>query len=218
MSTYNVIIIGAGGHGAEIDDYINLSNKTLQSEFYKIAGYIDDDPDSYSRYKFSGPYLGSIKNHQIRKDCHYVIGIANLEFRKSIVNLFLEKGAQFLTLIHPTAFISSSATIGTGVVIGPMANVGPNVSVGDFTIINSRSSLGHDTKVGAFNFISPNVCFSGFTVIGDNNLFGINSATIPHVKVGSNNKIMAGMVLDQDVGDNQVVFYRFKEKIIAIKG
>jgi bifunctional N-acetylglucosamine-1-phosphate-uridyltransferase/glucosamine-1-phosphate-acetyltransferase GlmU-like protein len=99
-----------------------------------------------------------------------------------------------------------------------MANVGPNVSVGDFTIINSRSSLGHDTKVGAFNFISPNVCFSGFTVIGDNNLFGINSATIPHVKVGSNNKIMAGMVLDQDVGDNQVVFYRFKEKIIAIKG
>ena len=48
------------------------------------------------------------------------------------------------------------------------------------------------------------------------NLFGINSATIPSIKVGNNNKIAAGMVLDQNVGDDSVVFYRFKERVIAI--
>jgi len=97
-----------------------------------------------------------------------------------------------------------------------MANIGPNVKIGDFTLVNSRCSLGHDTHLGKYNFICPNVCFSGFTTIGDENLFGINSATIPGIKVGNNNKIAAGMVLDKNVGNDEVVFYRFKEKVIAL--
>jgi bifunctional N-acetylglucosamine-1-phosphate-uridyltransferase/glucosamine-1-phosphate-acetyltransferase GlmU-like protein len=76
--------------------------------------------------------------------------------------------------------------------------------------------MGHDTVVGNYNFISPNVCFSGFTEVGDENLFGINSATIPGIKVGHRNKIAAGMVLDTNVLDDAVVFYRFKEKVIAV--
>ena len=88
--------------------------------------------------------------------------------------------------------------------------------IDDYTLINSRSSIGHDSKVGRFNFICPNVCFSGFTQVGDENLFGVNSVTIPGIKVGSRNKIAAGMVLDKNVGDDEVVFYRFKEKVMAI--
>jgi UDP-3-O-[3-hydroxymyristoyl] glucosamine N-acyltransferase len=143
------------------------------------------------------------------------MGIANLKYRKSFVEQYIEQGARFITLIHPTAYVSPSALIGSGVIIGPMANIGPNVTLGDFTLINSRSSMGHDTHLGKFNFMCPNVCCSGFTTIGDENLFGINSATIPGIKVGDRNKIAAGMVLDKNVGNNEVVFYRFKEKVIA---
>jgi bifunctional N-acetylglucosamine-1-phosphate-uridyltransferase/glucosamine-1-phosphate-acetyltransferase GlmU-like protein len=46
-------------------------------------------------------------------------------------------------------------------------------------------------------------------------MFGVNSATLPGIKVGSRNRIMAGMVLDRDVGDDSVVFHRFREKVIA---
>jgi len=167
-------------------------------------------------YSLSGPLLGGVREHQVRHDCVYLMGIANLTYRKLFVEQYLAQGAEFLSLIHPTAYISPSAQIGRGVVIGPMANIGPNARIGEFSLINSRCSLGHDTIIGSFNFISPNVCFSGFTSIGDNNLFGINSATIPQIKVGSNNKIMAGMVLDKNVGNDEVVFYRFKEKVIAV--
>jgi len=216
MSCQKIIIIGSGGHGAELDDYIGLINSQSESMVYHIEGYLDDNPDNYAQYRLSGPLLGPIRDHEIRPDCAYLIGIANLLYRREFVTHFLNRGARFISLIHPTAFISPSASLGNGVVIGPMANIGPNAVVGDFTLINSRCSLGHDTKVGAFNFISPNVCFSGFTEIGDGNLFGINSATIPHVKVGNTNKVMAGMVLDKNIGDNETVFFRFKEKVIAI--
>lgn len=213
-----VILIGAGGHSAELTDYILYSNSiTSQDLRIEILGYLDDDFNKYLHYSFPFPYLGSISGHTINSEAHYMMGIANLVYRKKFVENFLEQGAKFLSFIHPTSSMSASAKVGNGVVIAPNVNLGPNTEVGDFSLVNSRVSLGHDTKIGKFNFLSPNVCFSGFTEVGDENLFGINSATIPGIKIGSRNKIMAGMTLDKNVGDDEVVFYRFKEKVNMIK-
>ncbi|MDB5275525.1 MAG: sugar O-acyltransferase [Ferruginibacter sp.] len=211
-----IIIIGAGGHSAEIDDYFQYAKKKLQDFGMEIRGYIDDNALSYGNYDFTAPFLGHIQSHVIQQDVYYIMGIANLKYRRPIIERFLAAGAVFTTFIHPDAYISASSKIGAGVVIAPGVNVGPKVSIGNFTLINSRSSMGHDTKVGAYNFICPNVCFSGFTVVGDENLFGVNSATIPGIQIGNRNKIAAGVVLDKNVGDDEVVFYRFKEKVIAI--
>ncbi len=211
-----IIIIGTGGHSAEIDDYIILSKLKDPVFPWEIIGYLDDNPAGYDLYQFSAPFMGTIKEHVIRTDCKYIMGIANLKYRRPIIERFVNEGASFATFIHPSATISPSATIGQGVVLAMNVNVGPNVVIGDYTLVNSRCSLGHDTKIGKFNFISPNVCFSGFTIIGDENLFGINSATIPGIQVGNKNRVMAGMVLDKNVGDEETIFYRFKEKIMAV--
>jgi len=212
----SIIIVGAGGHGAEIDEYILFNQQQSGDCDYKVIGFLDDNPDNYFSYKLSAPLLGGVREHKVISSSNYIMGIGGLDFRRLFVERFLEEGAAFVSLIHRTAYISQSAIIGNGVVIGPHVNVGPNVHVGDFTLINSRCSLGHDTVVGRFNVISPNVCFSGFTKIGDGNLFGINSCTIIGISIGNGNKIAAGMVLDKDIIDNTVVFYRFKERIIAL--
>ncbi len=212
----DIIIIGAGGHAAEIDEYIKYSQKKTAKNKLNIIGFLDDDPKSYKKYKLSAPFQGGIKEHQIQPNTFYIIGIANLEYREKIVTRFKNEGAHFITFIHCNSYISESSTIGNGVVIGPNVNIGPNVKIGDFNLLNARSSMGHDTIIGAYNFISPNVCFSGFTTVGDSNLFGINSATIPGIKIGNCNKIAAGMILHKNVGDDSVVFYRYKERIMAI--
>lgn len=211
----NIIIIGSGGHGAELDEYIRYNQKQGNTE-YQVIGFLDDNPDNYAAYQLSAPLLGGVRDHKIIKNCAYLMGIANLKYRKYFVEKFSEEGAVFVGLIHQSAYVSESTKISKGVVIGPMANIGPNVEIGEFSLINSRCSLGHDTKIGTYNFISPNVCFSGFTTIGDENLFGINSATIPQIKIGNRNKIAAGMILDKNVADDSVVFYRHKERVIAI--
>lgn len=213
----DIIIIGAGGHAAEIDEYIAYSQKVTGNKELNIIGFLDDDPGNYARYKLSAPLLGGIKDHKVLKELGYIIGIANLKYRRLFIDLFKNEGANFESFTHCGAYVSRSAIIGEGSIIGPNVNIGPNVQIGKYTLINSRCSLGHDTVVGDYNFISPNVCFSGFTKVGDENLFGINSATLPGIKVGSRNKIAAGMIIDQNVGDDSVVFYRFKEKVIAIK-
>lgn len=211
-----IVIIGAGGHAAEVDEYLRLTHQKGEDDNYTIYGFIDDNAESYEKYAFGAPYLGSIKDHQVDPQKFYVIAIANITYRKPIVSRFLAEGARFMTFIHSAALVSPSAKIGIGAIIAPFANIGPNVQIGDFTLINARASVGHDTIIGAHNFVTPNVCFSGSSIVGDENLFGINSATIPGITVGSRNKIAAGMVLDKNVGDDSVVFHRFKEKVIVL--
>jgi sugar O-acyltransferase (sialic acid O-acetyltransferase NeuD family) len=211
-----VIIIGAGGHAAEIVEYLEFAQKTSGEVKIRITGLLDDNPDNYASYSFPAPLLGGVKEHHVIKGQWYIMGIANLQYRKLFVDKFKAEGARFVSFVHSGAYVSPTAIIGEGSIIGPNVNVGPNVKIGKYTLINSRCSLGHDTRVGDYNFISPNVCFSGFTEIGDENLFGINSATIPGIKVGNRNKIAAGMILDQNIQNDTVVFHRFKEKIIAI--
>jgi sugar O-acyltransferase (sialic acid O-acetyltransferase NeuD family) len=210
------VIIGAGGHAAEIDEYIKYNQRLTGVHIFQVIGFLDDNPDNYKRYRFSAPLIGNVKDHCVIEGMNYIIGIASLKYRRPIVEDFMAKGGQFAPLIHHNAYISESASVGEGSIIGPNATIGPNVRIGSFTLVNARSSIGHDTEVGSFNFISPNVCFSGFTVVGDDNLFGINSATIPGIRIGSRNKVAAGMILDQNIGDDSIVFYRFKERVIAV--
>lgn len=212
----DVIIIGAGGHAAEIDEYIYYSQKITGKKELIIIGFLDDNPANYSRYQLSAPLIGGVRDHKVIKGHFYIIGIANLQYRRFFVEKYKAEGANFVSFIHCGAYVSGSAFVGEGSIVGPNVSIGPNVHIGKYTLINSRCSLGHDTIIGDYNFISPNACFSGFTKIGNENLFGINSATIPGIRVGNRNKIAAGMILDNNVADDSVVFYRFKEKVIAI--
>lgn len=214
--TKDLIVIGAGGHAAEIDEYIRHNQKIGGEDEYRIIGLLDDSPENYGRYRFQAPLLGGISGHIINKNAFYVIGIASIHYRKSFVEEYISRGAKFVSVIHSSAYISESAVIGEGCVIGPNVSLGPNVQIGKFTLINARCSIGHDTMVGDYNMISPNTCLSGFSRLGDENLFGINCATLPGIIVGSRNKISAGMILDTNISDDSVIFYRYKERIIAI--
>ena len=210
-----VIIIGAGGHAAELIDYIEYINNSSKELEFKVLGLLDDNKTNYEHYEYSHKYLGTIKEHIVEENVVYLMAIANSSIRKSIIEIFKLKGANFIGLIHPTALVSNSARIGEGVVISHNVSIGPKVVLGDFNVLNSRCTIGHDSIIGHYNFISPQVAIGGNTKIGDENLLGTNSCTIPSTQIGNNNKITAGMVVDKSIKDNETIFYRFKEKLIV---
>ena len=212
-----IIIVGSGGHAAELRDYINHNNNARPADRMEVVGFIDDNEDSYKHYNFAEPFLGSIKNHKVHKEVFYLMGIANLDYRKKIIESLLEKGAEFTGLIHPTAIISPSAEIHPTTVISHNASVGAMAKLGKYNMLNSRCTIGHDSVIGNYNFISPQVAVSGNTKIGDGNLIGTNACTIPGMTIGNNNKIAAGMVLYKPVGDDSTVLFRHKERLIITK-
>lgn len=210
-----IILIGAGGHAAEIRDYIDHHNETSnKNNKILVLGFLDDDESKYLHYDFNEPYLGSIQNHDIQIDVQYLIAIANLKYRRPIIETFQNKGAKFTGFIHPTCQISSSAEIHPTSILSHRVSVGPKVRIGAFNVINSRCTIGHDTIIGDYNFISPLVALSGNTKIGDVNMIGTNAVTIPFVKIGNQNIIGAGTVLFKEVGDSSTIVLGSKPRKI----
>jgi acetyltransferase EpsM len=214
-----IIIVGAGGHAAEVVDYINFINgiPNLENHLkWQVIGLIDDNENNYHLYNYNYPFLGDIKNHEVNHEVNYLIAIANIKFRKIIVEALLKKGVIFCNLIHPTAIVSPTAKIGIGNVISHNVSIGPNVVIGNFNLLNSRCTIGHDTKIKDFNFLSPQTVTGGGAEIGSQNFFGTNVAVLPRTTVGTNSTISAGMVVDKNIPDNSTFFHRFKEKVLVI--
>lgn len=212
-----IIIVGSGGHAAELRDYINHNNNARVKDQIEVYGFIDDDEKTYHHYGFSEPFLGSIQNHKVNSEVYYLMGIANLDYRKKIIVDLEQQGAKFIGLIHPTAIISPSANIHPTTVVSHNASVGAKASIGKFNMLNSRCTIGHDSIIGDYNFISPQVAISGNTTIGDENLIGTNACTIPGINIGHKNKIAAGMILYKPVENNSTVLFRHKERLIIKK-
>ena len=210
-----VILVGAGGHAAELVDYIVFMNQKSEQE-WEVIGLLDDSKSNYDAYDYNFPYLGSIKHHNVRNDATYIMGIANMKYRRSIIETLVGRGAEFTTIIHPTALISPSAKIGIGCVISHNVSIGPKAIVGDFNLINSRCTIGHDSHIGNFNFLSPQVVTGGFARVDNENFIGTNAAILPGIILGNNNTVAAGMIVDKKIDDNSTIFHRFKEKVTFI--
>ena len=112
-------------------------------------------------------------------------------------------------VVHPNAFVDSSAELHDGVSIASGAIIGPNVVIDSGTQIGPNAVIEGKTKIGKNNKVFPNV-FIGLepqdlkykgasteVVIGDNNTFRecvtINKATDEGEKtiIGNNNLLMA---------------------------
>ncbi|MDC3072515.1 acyl-ACP--UDP-N-acetylglucosamine O-acyltransferase [Prochlorococcus sp. AH-716-O10] len=112
-------------------------------------------------------------------------------------------------IVHPNAFVDSSAELHDGVSIASGAIIGPNVVIDSGTQIGPNAVIEGKTKIGKNNKVFPNV-FIGLepqdlkykgasteVVIGDNNTFRecvtINKATDEGEKtiIGNNNLLMA---------------------------
>jgi len=200
---YNIIIIGAGGFGREV--YLWVKD-TFFSPQYKIKGFIDDNLKSLENYNMNVNVIGNLNNYKVKKKDRFLIAVGDIDIKKKIVVSFKEKGAKFLTLIHPSAIIAKNAIIGEGVIICPFTLVTDSVKLGDFVMMNSYSACGHDVEVGNYCILCPYANVNGFSVLGNEVFLGTHATVIPNIKVGYRSRVSANSVVMRNVPPNKIVF------------
>lgn len=208
----DIIIIGTGAVASELTMYLR------DIEDVKLKGYLEYDYNLekyYNAYHYEMPVLGDIDSYVPQENDYFLIGVAHVGFRQKVIATLKSKGARFYTLIHPTALIAKDAVIGEGCTIAPFCIIGPNAHLGDFNILTSYSTISHDCRVGVNNSFST-VIVCGRVKIGNNNTFYVRSTVQPDLNIGDNNTIAAGMLVDTNIGNDTTVFYRFKERVLAI--
>ena len=215
----NVIILGSGGVAAEITFYIEDNNsKVGVDEKINIHGYIDYASaveKHYKKYNFSAPVLCDIDSYKPKKDEEVLIAIANPENRNKMMKLLLKKGGKIGSFVHHSVIAPKSPKWGVGNIIFPFCLLEQNTIIGNYNLLTSYSFISHDCVVGDNNFLST-AGLAGNVKVGNNNFFGIRATVIPGVEIGNNNVIQAGMIVDKNVKDDTTVFYRYKEKLLAI--
>lgn len=108
-------------------------------------------------------------------------------------------GLRFARLIHPTAAVLASASLGEGTVIGPCAVVGSGAQIGRHVLIGSGAVVEHDCTLEDGASLAPGVRMAGRVRIGMAAFVGVGASLCPRVCVGKGAIVGAGAVVTRDV-------------------
>ncbi len=211
-SIKKIVIIGIGGTCLDILDTIldinDSSNPEKWGGPFECLGFIGDNQDFPDQHLMGFPYLGALNKAQDLNDCCFINGIGSprsYKLKKKIIeNLGLPR-ERFLSIAHPTASVSRSAKIGSGVTIFQNVTLTSNASVGDHVVVLPNTVISHDATIGAFSCVAGGVCISGNATIGENCYLGTNCSVKDGVTVGSQSLVAMGAVVIDDIDPHSVV-------------
>lgn len=204
-------ILGDGGFAPEA---LYWTKQTLDcgGEPYSIKGFITgiitDAPSVLSRLSSefaSTCVVKTIKEFKPSDEDFFVCGIGHSYIKSREIPPLLQREFRFLTIIHPTAFISANVQIGEGSLICPRVFIAPNVCVDTFSMLNLSSVLEHDSSLGAFSTLSPLSGAMGFSRIGDRTFIGASAIINPGITIGNDCIVGSGSVVVKNVPDTSTV-------------
>jgi acetyltransferase EpsM len=199
-----IIIYGGGGHGKILIDLLRAL------EIYPIAGIVDDGL-AVGSLVMGVPVLGgsAILPGLFEKGIHFaanaVGGIGNIDSRIKVFDRLAQVGFTCPTLVHPAAFVETSATLAEGTQVMPLAYVGSEAHVGFGVIINTGAIVSHDCTLGDYANLSPGAIMAGEVTLGNAVLVGMGVTLNLRVQIGDRARIGNSATVKQDVPANSIV-------------
>jgi sugar O-acyltransferase (sialic acid O-acetyltransferase NeuD family) len=190
-----LVIAAAGGFGRELAAYARDAG-------FEIAGFLHDldtYPGSLDGVSLGAGVLGTIDGYEPAAEELVAIGLGDIGPRLEIANRLTARGAQLATVVHPSAWVAPSATLGAGVVVAPFALIGPDVRIGELTLVNDHATVSHDAVVGRCCVISPHAVANGRVVLEDEVFMATHAVVTPRRRVGARSAVSAGSVVFRDV-------------------
>lgn len=193
-----LIIIGAGGHGRVLADCAEILGE------YSSIVFLDD---CYNKSKSSGHWqiIGPIKSFsEYIENSDFIVAIGNNHFRGKIIEQLKANNAKLISLIHPSAVVSSNASIGNGVILCANATVNVGTRIDDGCIINTGATVDHDCRIFSNVHISPGVNIAGGVTINAFSWLGISSTVIECIIIAENTQVGAGAVVTSETESNSL--------------
>lgn len=188
-----LIIIGASGLGREV---LSWALDTFgKNENWEIKGFLDDRKNILDNKGIEYPILGTPSEYELQSEDRFICAIGDSHYRLLYARQLQAKGAQFLTLIHPTAIVGLNSVIGVGSILCPYATVTANAHLGAFVVLNIHAGVGHDSTLGDGCTLSAKCDVNGRCTLGEGVFMGTSSVVIPDRTIGDYVTIGAGSVV-----------------------
>lgn len=181
-------VIGAGGHAKVIVS-------AIRSLGHHVVAILDDDVQKHGTELSGVPIFPPSVRLLAAPAYPAVVGIGDNRVRQQVVQRF---DLDWATIVHPTAIIDGSVTIGRGSVVMAGAIVQAGATVGEHCIINTAATVDHDCRIDDFAHVASGANLAGHCELGEGVFIGIGACVVPSIRVGEWTTIGAGAAV---VGD-----------------
>jgi acetyltransferase EpsM len=176
---------------------------------YCIEGFIDDDKSKWGKeingieVKDGIGFLTDAAKSDEGK-FHAVIAIGEPQTKAAMAKK-LDGYVEWENIVHPLAFIASTASMGKGNIVQHFSSVNANSTLGNHCAVNYNVTIGHDCELSDFASVMPQSCVSGFCELKERTYIGAGTILIQNTAVGKDAITGAGSVVLKDVEPNTSV-------------
>ena len=193
-----LIIVGAGALGREI-------HIVAQQAFAKITdltlkGFIDANPSALYNTNIKLPILGDETEYKIEPDDRFVMALGDPVTRERVATILEARGAQFITVKHPSAVVAPGAELGDGCVLAQFSFVATGAQLMAHVMLNTYASVGHDAMINRSCILAPGAVVNGNAELGKSVLIGSNAVVTPGRRLGHRSRLGAGSVTYKNIG------------------
>lgn len=198
-----LLIIGAGGHGAEVAAYaLDLG--------LPLLGALDDGRPvgPWGNSRVLGGLATLPELVQAHGEVGFITAFGSNPLRRTIVQKIEAlglAGLKAVTLRHGSAWIGAEVVVGAGTLLAPNVILTTRVRVGRHCILNVKASVSHDCVIGDFVNINPAATLCGNVTVGDGAFVGAGAVVKEKITIGRGATIGAGAVVIRDVPDGATV-------------
>ena len=198
-----LLIIGARGFGREV--YNTALESVGYGDEFIVKGFLDDKSDALDGYEGYPPIIGSVEDYNIGKDDVFICALGDVHFKKKYIDIILEKGGEFINIIHKTAVIEKNTKIGVGCIFSRNVQISCDVKIGDYVTMNTMAVVGHDAIIGSYSHLNSMSFVGGYSELKEFVTMHTGSILLPHKKIGKNSVAGAGAFVYRNVKDDTTV-------------
>jgi acetyltransferase EpsM len=199
-----VLVVGAGGHAAEVCSYVADAREAGAA--MRLLGCVDDHKPvgRCGPVEVIGDFSTLERLSRTEPQLRCIIAIGDNPARKRMAERIDAVGHPdiWLTLKHPSAYVGQDVAIGPGTCLAPGSVVTARVRVGAHVIVNVNASVSHDAVVSDFVNLNPRSTVAGNTRLGEGCYLGAGATVIDKVSLGAWTIVGAGAAVVRDLPAN----------------
>lgn len=199
-----VVVFGGGGHGMVVIELLGAVDG------WSVHGVIDERLGPGTEVLGvpvlgGADVLGRLADDGVTMAANAVGGLSRVSDRVQVFDVLLAAGLALPPLVHPSAVVEPSATVGAGAHVLARSYVGSAVDVGFGAIVNTAAVVSHGCTLGRCANVSPGALLAGDVTVGAEALIGMGVTVNLGVTVGEGARVGNGAVVKSDVPAGGVV-------------
>jgi sugar O-acyltransferase (sialic acid O-acetyltransferase NeuD family) len=199
------VIVGAGGFARETVEAVRAINAVTPK--WELLGFVDDNADLKGVEIQGLPVLGPISMVQDLDSCSVVVCTGrpdNYFSRRQIVKRLDLPLSRYATVVHPTATLAPSTSVGRGTVILAGVVTTASVHIGRHVMVMPGAVFTHDDHLANFVTVASRVCLGGGVQVGEGAYLGAGAVVHESRTIGSWSLVGMGAVVTKNIPRSEV--------------